>query len=202
MKKIICIMAIALAMTATFVGCGGAYGDSIEITDQAMLTEMKEIVLTGIEEYFDLTVPEDNYTLQGFETHITQTDNTTQHLNNIFQGALEGKSETNLLTAYGGILSPDNKELYGIILNVYPDTEEPLGLTLEEVEAIGVQFLTDKNLVPTGETVVSIGQNTEASNEYATIVNYDSQTMRFAVGVSPYSGGVTYFEYAPIDILE
>ena len=201
MKKFIYATFLMVSIVVFTTGCSG-YGETEKITDSDVLSEINQVIVHGMEEYFQIIVKDDDYTFEAFKSYIPNEDGSMLHLNNIFQSELSSDPIVGQLSSYGGILTPDNKDICGLILNVYQDSDTPISVTVEDAEQIALDFLNDSSLVPAGEITSYTGQNNNASNEYISIINFSSETTAFAVGVSLQTGDITYFEHAPLALVQ
>lgn len=190
------LLATSLSLTA----CSGSYGKTKKIKDPLILEAMNQTIIEATQYYFDTEIPKDvTFEYEGFKSFIPSTKNQKEyiHHSNIFQAstdAIEGE-----ISAYGGVLSPDSQSVTGLILNVFNEKVPPKSYTEDDVKDIAIQFLRDKQLVESEEKVTFVERNDKASSTYVTVLNFNSETKRFAVGVNLQFGTIVYFEHAPLE---
>lgn len=204
MKRLMTSMLFIL-MTMTLTACSGGYGKTEPITDADTLSQMNTSIAAATEYYFDTTIPEDEtFNYEAFKSFIPSPENKKEyiHHSNIFQAAITGDAVEGQIASYGGVLSPDGTQVTGLILNVFNEKVSPQTYSVEELEKIAVDFLRAKELVGIDESITLIGTNDKASSSYIKVLNLDSDTKRFAVGVNLQFGTVVYFEHAPLEFFK
>ncbi|MHC1750623.1 MAG: hypothetical protein AB9856_20320 [Cellulosilyticaceae bacterium] len=193
---------IALVMTLTSCSPMG-HGKTEAIKNQAILSQINKTITDAIQYYFDVTIPPDvSFKYEAFKSFIPSEANKKEytHNSNIFQAAVPGDAIQGEVSSYGGVLTPDNTAVTGLILNVFNEKVGPKLYTQEELEKIATDFLKNKQLVKPNEPIVLVGPNEKASSTYITVLNFDTADKRFAVGINLQFGTIVYFEHAPLDL--
>ncbi len=189
-----------LSTTLSLTACSGSYGKTEKIKDPILLESLNQTIVEATQYYFDTEIPVDKtFEYEGFKSFIPSPKNTKEyiHHSNIFQASTDAREGE--ISAYGGVLSPDNQSVTGLILNVFNEKVPPKAYTEDDVKEIAIQFLRDKQLVESEEKVTFVGRNDKASSTYVTVLNFDSETKRFAIGVNLQFGTIVYFEHAPLE---
>ncbi|MGL5677412.1 MAG: hypothetical protein ACRDDX_13445 [Cellulosilyticaceae bacterium] len=205
MKRLLTTIVLLITSLSLTACGGGSYGKTEPIEDAALLARMNETIAQATTQYFDIEIPTDvSFKHEAFKSLIPSPENPKEfiHHSNIFQAAMTTDPVEGQLSAYGGVLSPDSQTIMGLILNVYNEKTPPQSLSDEEIQKIATDFLKAKELVASEEKLTFLATNKEASSEYVKILNFDSETNRFAVGVNLQFGKVVYFEFAPLSLFE
>ncbi len=199
MKRLLTAI-LLLSTSLSLTACSGNYGKTEKIKDPILLESMNQTIIKATHYYFDTEIPVDkSFEYEAFQSFIPSTQNKKEyiHHSNIFQASTDAKEGE--ISAYGGVLTPDNQSVTGLILNVFNEKVPPKAYTEDDVKEIAIQFLRDKQLVESEEKVDFVERNDKASSTYVAVLNFDSETKRFAVGVNLQFGTIVYFEYSPLE---
>lgn len=202
MKRLITIFSLLLLSLSLTACTSFGRGKTEPIKDETLLNTMNETISNAINYYFDLDVPNDiAFDYEAFQSLVPSPENGKNyiHHSNVFQATRVGDAVPNELYAYGGILSPDNKTLTGLVLSINNEKVSPKAYSKDELETIAVKFLKEKKLILEGESATLVGTNEKASSTYMTILNLNTATKRYAVGINLQYGTIVYFEYAPLN---
>lgn len=197
---------ILLITTLSLTACGSlGYGKTVAIEDPSTLSTMNQTISSAVEYYFDVAIQENQtFNYEAFESHIPDANGSKEHIHqsNIFQAMVTGDAVEGEISSYGGVLTPDNTSITGLILNIFNEKVGPTVYTQEELETIAINFLSSKKLITADEKVTFTDINEKASSTYITVLNFNTETTRFAVGVNLQFGNVVYFEHAPVEFFE
>ncbi len=199
MKKYIYLILATFVLT----GCSSsAYGKVEKIVDDDRLSSLDAVTTQAVEYYFDIDIDEDlGYTLEAFESYIPHNDDYIYH-SNIFQAELENVDFVDGdIAGYGGIFDPVSHEVMGMVISRVTDKGETIDYTQDEIIHIALDFLKEKQLIDSTQTLTYVNTNEKASSEYLTVINLDSATHRYAVGVNLQYAKVVYFECALLEYL-
>lgn len=192
------LLLISLSLTA----CSQfGRGRTEAIKDTTTLTSMNEKITSATEYYFDTTIPEDiAFEYEAFKSLIPSPESGKDyiHQSNIFQAINPEDAVEGEISAYGGVLSPNNSAVKGLILNVFNEKVSPKTYSPEELQKIATDFLVNKKLIKEDEPITFVGINEKASSTYISVLNFNTSTTRFAVGVNLQFGTIVYFEHTPL----
>lgn len=204
MKKFLKLTLLSLCMLS-LVGCTKSYGQKIPIEDAPKLEAMNVLVKDGIEHYFDIAIPQDLiFEYEAFESHLPSSEDseTLMHFNDIFQAMLKDKPIPGKISGYGGVLSPEDQELVGLIVNIHDEDTKPQAFSEDQLKEIAINFLKSKELIGADESLTFTNVNKDASSKIVQILNFETATTRYAVGINMQFGKVVYFEHVPLNILQ
>ena len=199
MKKLIQVAFITL-FTLSLMGCSAGKAKTEDITDSTIITQMDTFTKEQVQAYFDIEVPTDlTYEFSASKRFIPSTENPKEdvHHANILQAVYKTKDPiSGTVIGYGGILTPDNTGLTGLIVSVYQaEDTKPQELSEAQLSEIGMSFLKDKNLSNANEELTFSGIDSKSSSKDVTILNFETPSRIFAVGVDLYSAKPVYFEF-------
>ncbi|MGL6173288.1 MAG: hypothetical protein ACRC1P_01580 [Cellulosilyticaceae bacterium] len=198
MKKLL-KMSLILTLGLSLIGCS-ANAKTEDITDTQTITQMDTLIKEKVSTYFNVTIPTDlTYEYNAFKRFIPSQEEpkTDVHHANIFQAAYKTKDPVEgQLLGYGGVLTPDNTDITGLIINIAPAEEaEPMKLAETDLIATATTFLNESGLVPADEELTYLEINQKGSSGSVTILNFETTTQMYAVGIDLFSGKAVYFEH-------
>lgn len=198
MKKLL-KMSLILTLGLSLIGCS-AKAKTEDITDTQTITQMDTLIKEKVTTYFNVTVPDDlTYEYNAFKRFIPSEDDpkTDVHHANIFQAAYKTKEPLEgQLLGYGGVLNPDNTDITGLIINIAPSEDaEPMQLAETDLIATATNFLTESGLVADDAELTYLEVNQKGSSGSVTILNFETSTEMYAVGIDLFSGKAVYFEH-------
>lgn len=202
MKRLL-ITCSLLLLSLSLTACASfGKGKTEPIKDETILNTMNQTISEAVSYYFDLDVPNDvAFEYQAFKSLVPSPENKKDytHHSDVFQATRVGDAVPNELYAYGGILSPDNTTLTGLVLSMNNEKVSPQVYSMDELETIAVEFLKEKELLLEDESISLTGKNEQASSTYMTVLNFSTDTRRYAVGINLQYGNIVYFEHAPLN---
>lgn len=193
-------LSLILSFSLSLIGCTAGQAKTEDITDQAVINEMNSIITENVVTYFQIDVPTDiNYEYSALKRFIsTQEDPKSEvHHANVFQASYKVKdAPEGTLQGYGGILTPDNSGITGLIINLAPAKDsKPQAIAETDLKAMASTFLKDSGLVSADEELTFLEVNGKASSSAVSILNFETATRMFAVGIDLYVGKPVYFEF-------
>ncbi|MEG0353007.1 MAG: hypothetical protein RR915_06040 [Cellulosilyticaceae bacterium] len=199
MKKLLKISLI-LSLSLSLMGCSMGQAKTEDITDQAIIDQMNTIITDNVATYFQTEVSTDiPYEYSALKRFIGSPEDpkVEVHHANVFQASYNEKDATEgTLVGYGGILTPDNSDITGLIINLAPAQDaKPQAFSETDLVAKATNFLSDFELVPAGEEITFLEVNGKASSSAVSILNFETASRMFAVGIDLYSGQAVYFEF-------
>lgn len=199
MKNLLKI-SFVLMFSLSLMGCSMGQAKTEEITDEQTITQMNTLVQENVKTFYDVEVPSDlTYEYNASKRFVgTQEDPKGEnHHANIFQAVHKTKDPVSgQLLGYGGVLTPDNTGITGLIINIYHDKDEnPKEFAETDLVAIATNFLKEKGLVGADEEINFIEINKKASSSAVSVLNFETATKMYAVGVDLFSGTPAYFEF-------
>lgn len=193
-------MSLVIALGLSLMGCSMGQAKMEEITDTTVISQMDETVKDYVKEYFNVEIPTDltyDYTASKRFIGTEEDPKAEIHHANVFQAA--HKTEEPLagqLLGYGGILTPDNTSLTGLIINIYPEAgAEVPEIAQEQLITIATDFMKETGLVGADEEVTFSEINAKASSESVTILNFETVSKMYAIGIDLFTSSPVYFEY-------
>lgn len=199
MKKLL-KLSLILTFSLSLMGCSFGQAKTEKITDETVISEMNTIITKNVETYFKTDVPTDiTYEYSALKRFIPSPEDpkTQVHHANVFQASYKVKDAAEgTLLGYGGILTPDNSDITGLIINFAPAKDsKPQALSEADLIAQATDFLKEFEFVSANEEVTFLEVNSKASSSAVCILNFETATRMFAVGIDLYSGHTVYFEF-------
>lgn len=197
-KSIIKIVGIMVMGSMALVGCMGTKNKVEEeaITDNATIQEIQTIARENIKKYFDVDindgiVREEQIT----KTSLPNPDKQGEYIysNNVFKAMAKDQVEEGQLHSYGIILSTDNKEIKGVLANIYT-TQEPKKVEESILVDIAQKFLNEKGIVASGEQATFENIEKQLSTKQNSVLRFKYQDRNMLVGINLQNQKVYYFE--------
>lgn len=198
MKKLF-KLSLILSLGLALVGCSNGVTNE-EITDQEAIEQMNTFVKEKVNTYFQVEVPTDiNYDYTAYNQFVKteESPDTPVHHATIFQANYKVKDPAaDTLVGYGGILSPDQSELKGLIVSIAAESDAtPQELSEEQLVKIASDFLKSSDLLKADETLTFLEVNQKSSSSGVSILNFETSSRLFAVGIDIYLASPVYFEF-------
>ena len=197
MKKVIKSVIMMSLLGITLVGCSPSTKsvESVNITDEALISSMKETAKETVKQYFEVEIDE---TAKVQETAVQNiiVDKATgekEHLSNMFQASVIGEAKEGAVQNYGVVISPDGKVVQGAIINIF-SSSKPQKYKEGDLRVIGDQFMLNSGVVEEPSSWEYDGLENSAGNKQFNVLRYKKDDAYLLVGISLQSGKVTYFE--------
>lgn len=199
MKRIMKIVGVLSLLGVLIVGCSSANitTETVEITNDEIKMQMKEVAAETIKQYFDIDVNDGVEREEvAFENQIVDKKTGTKtHVSNMFKGTTMAEAEEGDIQSYGVVLDKDNQTVQGAILQLF-STGQTQKYKDPQLKEIADQFAITTGVVDEPSKWIYDGIEKAVSNQQMKVLRYKNEEIKtyLLVGVSLQTGKVTYFE--------
>ncbi|MEG0014228.1 MAG: hypothetical protein RR324_06705 [Cellulosilyticaceae bacterium] len=199
MKHIIKIVSVLGLLSVLLVGCSGSNTttETVEITNNEMKVEMKEVAAQTIKQYFDIDINDGVAREElAFENQVIDKEaGTKTHVSNMFRGTTMTEAREGEIQSYGVVMDKDNQGVQGAILQLFT-TAQPQKYKEQQLKEIGDKFAITTGVVDEPSKWIYDGIEKAVSNKQLTVLRYKNEEIKtyLLVGISLQTGQVTYFE--------
>ncbi len=192
------VTVIVILISLLLSGCSSsAPSNDVIIEDPARISQYNQMAIDAIDEYFDIEIPENvEFAQQALESYTTvEGIDDSIHFANIFQASRDiNKIENGDVYAYGIVLSPDDRTINGVLLSIFDDDLPVIAYTLDELLEIAENFLRKHDFIEDWDTITHIPASELSSESPLSIIQVQSSTHKFAIGISTQYSKVILFE--------
>lgn len=199
MKHIIKTVSVLGLLSVLLVGCSGSNTttETVEITNNEVKAEMKEVAAETIKQYFDIEINDGVAREElAFENQVVdKTTGTKTHVSNMFRGTTRTEAREGEIQSYGVVMDKDNQGIQGAILQLFT-TAQPQKYKEQQLKEIGDKFAITTGVVDEPSKWIYDGIEKAVSNKQLTVLRYKNEEIKtyLLVGISLQTGQVTYFE--------
>lgn len=202
MKSIIKAISVFSLLSLILAGCSSSNKsiESVEITNDEIKNQMKEIAATTIKQYFDIDINDglEREEVANENIIVNKSEETKEHINNMFKATVVGQAKEGELYSYGVVLDANNENVQGAIITTFTSAKAQK-YKEGELRVIGDQFILKSGIVEAPTEWTYKGIEKSASNQQFTALRYKKDNMYLLVGVSLHTGKVTYFEKTVVE---
>ncbi len=184
----ILLMRFAILQSSSFI--------QEDVTDEALIKELREIATTSLKDYFDIEIDE----TRPWETKVvlnkSKEEDAAEPVYSVMQKDSTEDLEEGQIISYGVMMREDTKEVVGMIYMPATNSENK-EITDEEIGDRTVQFLQDKKIAKENEELKVV--HTERDDKSGLVkVMIEGQGMGYSMVYNLKTDSVNYFEKGEI----
>lgn len=199
MKRIVKIVALLGLSSMLLTGCSGSNKttETLEITNNEIKMQMKEIAVATIKQYFDIDINDGVKREEvAFENLVVdKAAGTRTHERNMFKGTTLSEAKEGEVQSYGVVLDKNNEKVEGAILQLFT-TAQPQKYKDEDLKVIADKFAITTGVVDDPSKWIYDGIEKAISNKQMRVLRYKNEEIKtyLLIGISLQTGQVNYFE--------